>query len=52
LGIEHQIGTHTRIFGGFNFNLGFFNLVNEQNENLDPITIKSNLLGLEVGMKF
>jgi len=52
LGIEKQIGTHTRIFSGFNFNLGFFNQVDEQNENFDPITIKSRMLSLEVGMKF
>ena len=51
-GVERNIGPHTKVFIGLNYNVGFLNMVNEQNSNLDEFTVKSNLLALEVGVKF
>lgn len=51
-GLERSLGPNTRLFGGLNFNLGFLNMVKDQNAQFEDITIKSNLLAVEVGIKF
>lgn len=51
-GIEYGLGPATRIFVGVNYNIGFLNMVSEQNANLDTFNLKSNLLALEFGIKF
>lgn len=51
-GIERSLGPHTRILLGLNYNIGFLNMVKEQDEGLDKFNVKSNLLALEVGIKF
>lgn len=51
-GVEKSLGPNTRLFGGLNFNLGFLNMIKNQSDLVDPITVKSNLLALEIGIKF
>lgn len=51
-GLEKSLGPNTRLFGGLNFNLGFLNMIKDQSDLIDPITVKSNLLALEFGIKF
>lgn len=51
-GVEKSLGPNTRIFAGLNFNLGFLNMVKNQSDQIDPINVKSNLLALEIGIKF
>lgn len=51
-GLEHGLGPNTRIFAGLQYNLGFLNMVNEQNTNLSEFNVKSSLLALELGIKF
>lgn len=51
-GLERSLGPSTRLFGGLNFNLGFLNMVKDQNAQFEDITVKSNLLAVEVGIKF
>ena len=51
-GVEKNLGPSTRIFAGVNFNLGFLNMIKNQSLLVDPINVKSNLLALEIGIKF
>ena len=51
-GLEKNLGPSTRIFGGLNFNIGFLNMVKDQNTQFDEFTVKSSLLALEIGVKF
>ena len=51
-GVERSLGPNTRLFGGLNFNLGFLNMVKDQSSQFEDITVKSNLLAVEVGIKF
>ncbi len=51
-GIERSLGPNTRVFLGLNYNIGFLNMVSEQNATLDEFNVKSNLLAFEVGIKF
>lgn len=51
-GIEKSLGPNTRVFGGLNFNIGFLNMVKDQNQQFDEFNVKSNLLALEIGIKF
>ena len=51
-GVERSIGVNTRVFAGLNYNIGFLNIVDQQSLAADPITLKSNLIFLEIGIKF
>jgi len=51
-GVEKNLGPSTRIFGGLNFNIGFLNMVKDQNQSFDEFNVKSSLLALEFGVKF
>lgn len=51
-GLEHGLGPNTRVFVGLNYNLGFLNMINQQNTNLSEFNLKSSLFALELGVKF
>lgn len=52
LGLERAIGVNTDIFISAGYYLGFLNQVNKTNGLTDEISIKNNLLSLEIGIKF
>ena len=51
-GIERSLGPNTRILLGLNYNIGFLNMVKEQDDSLNKFNVKNNLLAMELGIKF
>jgi len=51
-GIEYAFGINTSVYAGLNSYLGFLNVIRNQNNAMDELNIKSNLISLELGVKF
>ncbi len=52
-GLEYRIGYSTTIYGGFSYRRGLVNVVKNQFEpNVGNIIIKSDMLSLDLGIKF
>ena len=51
-GIEYAFGVNTSVYAGLNAYLGFLNVIKNQNNALDELNVKSNLISLEFGVKF
>lgn len=52
LGLERAIGVNTNVFLSAGYYLGFLNQVKETSRLSDDISIKNNLVSLELGIKF
>lgn len=50
-GAEYRIGINTILFGGFSYQQGLINVVNEAKNDLD-LTIKNSVITLDLGVKF
>ena len=50
-GAEYRIGINTILFGGFSYQQGLINVVNETRDNID-LTIKNSVITLDLGVKF
>ena len=53
-GLEMGLGTNTSAFGGLYFQNGLINMANEHVEldNNSKLSLKSSMIGLEIGIKF
>ena len=50
-GLEYNVGIDTRIFGGFSYQRGLFNVVREHQFN-DQFRIWNDIISIELGVKF
>jgi hypothetical protein len=51
-GMEFQLGMNTRVYGGFSYTRGLSNVVSRTVRLDKDLTIKADLLSLELGIKF
>ncbi|HEX8329951.1 MAG TPA: porin family protein [Hymenobacter sp.] len=54
LGVEYQLGTNTKVFGGIRYNRGLVDIDRyfEKTRNFNDVTIKNSGVALDLGMKF
>ncbi|MEL6535513.1 MAG: outer membrane beta-barrel protein [Bacteroidota bacterium] len=51
-GVEYRWGYNTTVYGGFTYQRGLFNIVSGAFAGTAPYNFKSDLIGLDLGVKF
>ncbi|UOQ73816.1 porin family protein [Hymenobacter cellulosilyticus] len=53
-GVEYQLGQSTKVFGGFSYHRGLFNIDKyfEDERGFQEVTLKNNEIALDLGLKF
>ena len=51
-GIEYRAGINTTLFGGFSYQRGLVNVVNESAIGLEDLQIRNTMLSIDIGVKF
>ncbi|MDX1628414.1 MAG: porin family protein [Fulvivirga sp.] len=52
MGLEYKVGLNTIVFGGFSYNRGLINAVNEHAPIGGDLSVKNDYISLDLGIKF